>query len=181
MTIINTTYARPYAKAAFEYALTNNDIAAWSQMLQAASMIASDHRVKALLIDPNVTQEEIFSLFNDICGALVNDARRNFLQLLVSRRRLNVLPEIATLFKRFQAEHEQTVVVDVISFSELTDEQTDQLRRSLSQRLNRNVTLTCRVDEELLGGAIVRARDLDLVIDGSVRSQLVSMANEIVA
>ena len=44
----------------------------------------------------------------------------------------------------------------------------------MKKRLGREVNLVAKVDENLLGGAIVRAGDL--VIDGSVSGQLSKLA-----
>jgi F-type H+-transporting ATPase subunit delta len=44
------------------------------------------------------------------------------------------------------------------------------LQQQLKKRLGREVSLTCRVDESLLGGAVIKAGDT--VIDGSTLGQL---------
>ena len=46
------TIARPYAKAAFEYARASNAFAAWSQGLKTAAEIVADSRVVPLTKDP---------------------------------------------------------------------------------------------------------------------------------
>lgn len=180
MTIAITTQARPYAKAAFEYALEQDDLVAWSNMLQVASMIASDKRVQDLLTNPRVLPQQLLSLFSEICGETIDEPRKNLLRLLVNKRRLNLLPEIANIFLMLQAERDQTVTVEMLSAFPLTDDQRNRFQQVLSKRLNRKVSLDCRIDESLMGGLVVRAKSLDLVIDGSVRGKLVEMAGELV-
>jgi F-type H+-transporting ATPase subunit delta len=51
------------------------------------------------------------------------------------------------------------------------------LSESLRKKLDRNVELNCVVDENLLGGAIIRAGDT--VIDGSVRGKLTRLSDAI--
>ncbi|MCV5662658.1 ATP synthase F1 subunit delta, partial [Escherichia coli] len=60
--------------------------------------------------------------------------------------------------------------VEVISASELSDEQLANIGSKLEARLERKVKLNCSVDETLLGGVIIRAGDL--VIDDSARGRL---------
>ena len=57
----------------------------------------------------------------------------------------------------------------------MSDALKGSLIEGLKKRLGREVNLVSRVDENLLGGAIVRAGDL--VIDGSVSGQLNKLAN----
>jgi F-type H+-transporting ATPase subunit delta len=47
------------------------------------------------------------------------------------------------------------------------------LAKSLEKRLDRSVRLTFEQDEDVIGGAVIRAGDL--VIDGSLRAQLERM------
>ena len=78
--------------------------------------------------------------------------------------------EIADLFEGYRAEEESTVEAEVVSAVELSDAQKTDIANGLKKRLGREVTLQCSIDESLIGGAIIRAGDL--VIDGSITSQL---------
>jgi F-type H+-transporting ATPase subunit delta len=109
-------------------------------------------------------------LMLEVCGDQLNELGKNFIKVLVANKRLNILPEIAVLYNELRADAEKTVEAEVISAFPLTDAQQDTLVEGLKKRLGRDVTLVSKVDENLLGGAIVRAGDL--VIDGSVSGQL---------
>ena len=87
------------------------------------------------------------------------------------------MPDIKAIFEVLRAEQEKTLKVKVISFAELTKEQQAQLTSSLSQRLERQVTLEVNLDKSLLGGAVVHAGDL--IIDGSVRGKLNKLRTEL--
>lgn len=177
MAVETSTLARPYAKAAFEYALANNAIASWSDFLNTAAMVSADKAVTQLLIDPRVGNEQCFKFFAGVCEKVMNDKQRNFLQLLAENGRLGVSVDIAALFEHHRAEHEKTVQVDVISYQPLTETEEKRIVESLRTRLQRDVEISCVVDEDLLGGAIIRAGDL--VIDGSIRSKLARMREQI--
>lgn len=65
-------------------------------------------------------------------------------------------------------------MASVVSAKPLTDEQSNQIKTALGKRLDRTVELETTVDEDLIGGAIIRAGDL--VIDGSMRGELEHLA-----
>ena len=50
-----STLARPYAKAAFEYAASAGDLQGWSQSLALAAAVAQHANVVQLLSSPSIT------------------------------------------------------------------------------------------------------------------------------
>jgi F-type H+-transporting ATPase subunit delta len=99
----------------------------------------------------------------------------NLLRLLVENDRVEVLPEIAEHFEDMKADLENTVEVTVTAASPMSDELAGEIRQALHKKLGREVILSTAVDEELIGGAVIRAGDF--VIDGSIRSRLEKLAN----
>jgi F-type H+-transporting ATPase subunit delta len=174
-----TTIARPYAKAAFAEARGDSMLGAWSAALHTAATVVEDPRVKSLLGDPHVSTEQLSQLVLDIAGAGLGEHGRNFVATLAEARRLDCLPEIATLFDAFKDEAEGIAEVTVTSAVPLDERQEQSLVAALTRRLKREVRLHCTTDPHLLGGAVVRSGDL--VIDGSVRGRLERIANELVA
>jgi F-type H+-transporting ATPase subunit delta len=63
----------------------------------------------------------------------------------------------------------------VTSATALDDAQKQAIATALRKRLGREVRLEAELDETLIGGAVIRAGDV--VIDGSLRSRLQSLAN----
>lgn len=171
------TIARPYAKAAFEYAREANDFAAWSQALARAAEIVADPRVAALTKSPQYSAADAVSLVTDVAGASLNPAMQNFLRVLAENHRLLLLPEIAAHYEEFRSAVENTVDVDVVSAVKLDAAQSDKLCAALARRLKRNVRMKNSVDATLLGGAVLRAGDL--VIDGSLKGRLERLATEL--
>lgn len=173
------TVARPYAKAAFEYARDHKRFAEWSQMLSTAATVVADERVATLLGNPRVTPEQLVAFIADIAGSSLDEHGRNFLNTLAQNRRLDLLPEITAAYETLRAEIENTADVQVISAVALSDAQRDRLANALRKRLKREVRLHCDVDASLLGGAIVRSGDM--VIDGSLKAGLERLARDIAA
>lgn len=171
------TIARPYARAAFEYASANKAFGRWSELLATASAVVADERMERLLTNPRVTPEQLVGLIADIAGASADEHGRNFLNMLAQNRRLGLLPEIAAIFEVLRAEVENIADVQITSAIALTDAQRERLAAALKKRLQRAVRLHCDVDASLIGGAIVRSGDL--VIDGSLKAGLERLAGEI--
>jgi F-type H+-transporting ATPase subunit delta len=171
------TIARPYAKAAFEYAREAKTFAEWSRGLEVAAEIVADPRVSVLSTSPSLTAADLAGLVTDVGGANFNGGMQNFVRVLAENHRLLLLPEIAAQYGELRAAVENTVDVEVTSAVALDAAQSANLERALTVRLKRQVRMRNSVDSSLLGGAIVRAGDL--VIDGSLKGRLERLATEL--
>ena len=169
------TVARPYARAAFAHARESKDLPAWSKLLGSAAVAAADSRVARLIGNPHVTGDELVELLGGMSGKAGGEGGRNFLRALAANRRLSLLPEIAAQFEILRAEIENIVDVEIIAAREIAAPQEKKLAAALAKRLGREVRLHTRIDESLIGGAIVRAGDL--VIDGSLKGRLARLGS----
>ena len=164
------TIARPYARAAFAHAQATKELTSWSKLLGAAATAAQDPRVARLIGNPHVTGDELVELLGGMSKHAAGEGGKNFLRALAANRRLALLPEIAAQFERLRADVEGLVDVLVIAAREIAAPQQKRLEAALAKRLGRDVRMHTRIDESLIGGAIVRAGDL--VIDGSLKGRL---------
>ena len=169
-----TTLARPYAKAAFEHAQAQQQLASWSAMLGLAAAVSQDDTMQRVLKAPRLTSTEKATTFIDVCGDKFDAQARNFISVVAENGRLDLLPEIAAQFELYKAEQEKSVDVEVTSAFALSTEQQDKLAKVLSARLSREVRLHVTEDAALIGGVVIRAGDL--VIDGSVRGKIAKLA-----
>ena len=169
-----STLARPYARAAFEYARDSQQLPVWAQQLSTAAAVAADQRLKQVLSDPALTAEQQAKTLSDVCGDALGAPVRNFIGVLAVNKRLSLLPEIYSLFAQYKADQEKTVDVEVISAFDLADATRDKLAAVLGKKLEREVKVRTSTDRNLLGGVLIRAGDL--VIDGSIRGRLNKLA-----
>lgn len=165
-----TTAARPYARAAFDIATTHGEQHQWTDMLGLMAALAYDPTMIALLDSPGLSQSQAAEMFISVCQDQIDQRGKNFIKLLAENGRIKFLPEIASLYEHYRAEAEGSIDAEVISASEVTEAQLTKIAASLKQRLGKEVRLTSKIDESLIGGAIIRAGDM--VIDGSVRGRL---------
>lgn len=152
-----TTVARPYAIAAFEYALAANALPAWEAMLNAAAYVAEDPAVGRLLTNPQMTAKKLGELFCDVLASMLDTEKTNFIQLVAMNQRLAAIPAMAELFKTYREAQEKMLTVEVTSAVALAEPFKRKLSEALAKRLSRQITLTCEVNTDLLGGAIIRA------------------------
>ncbi|TBR36536.1 MULTISPECIES: F0F1 ATP synthase subunit delta [Dyella] len=163
------TLARPYARAAFEVAHAAGSLAAWSQALSFAALVAKDSRVADLGTDPRVTHEQLVALH--LPQGMGSDTPfAKFLGELAANRRMALLPEIADLFEELKRESESQLLVKVTSAMALDAAQSEQLKASLKRRFKRDIELETQVDASLLGGVVIDTGSE--VIDGSIRGRL---------
>lgn len=173
-----TTAARPYARAVFASATEHNSMDAWSNMLNFCGALAQDAKMQQMLANPSLNLQEKADLFNDVCGDQINDHGKNFIKTLADNDRLVLLPEINQLFQEYRAQSAGVIEAEIAAASELEESQIKAIEASLSQRFGKKVMLTSRIDESLIGGAIIQAGDT--VIDGSIRGQLDKLANALI-
>jgi F-type H+-transporting ATPase subunit delta len=173
-----TTVARPYAKAAFDYAVENQAIEQWQSMLVFAAEVAKNDAMQELL-NGSTAATTLAEVFTNICGDQLNENGQNFIKVLAENKRLQALPEILVLFDALKADYEKEIDVDVTSATELSAQQLNEIGVSLEKRLARKVKLNCNVNPEIIAGFVIQAGDT--VIDGSIRSKLNRLADALQA
>lgn len=174
----NTTIARPYVQAIFELAQAGDQIAAWSDMLQAFTLIIDDSLAISFLANPKVSNAQKLELFTDVLGDNLSDDAINLVRLLLQNQRIALLSEISVLFEIQRNAAEGSIQAQLITARPATDAQKATVSKALKIKLGREIRLECKTDETLLGGAIIHAGDL--VIDGSARGKLARLASALI-
>ena len=163
------TVARPYAKAAFDFAVENQAVDKWQVMLAFTTEVARNEQVTELL-SGSLASEKLADIFIDLCGDQIDEHAQNLIRVMAENDRLSTLPEVLSQFIQLRAVLESTVDVEVTSAIELTKQQLANISAAMEKRLSRKVKLNCKIDKSVIAGMIIRAGDL--VIDGSVRGRL---------
>ena len=163
------TVARPYAKAAFDFAVEKNSIESWHKMLVLTSQVSKDAQVRSILTSDMKT-DSVANLLINICKDVLDEFSTNFIKIMAENKRLSLLPEVLALFEQYCLDKDAQADVDVISASELTSEQLNKISIAVEKRLSRKVKLKCQIDKSLISGFIIRTGDM--VIDSSIRGRL---------
>ena len=163
------TEARPYAKAAFDFAVENQSVEKWQNMLGFISMVSRNEQVGELL-SGSIAPETLAKTFISVCGDEIDEHVQNLIRVMADNGRLTTLPEVLTQFIQLRDALESTIEVDVLSANELSEQQSAKISAAMEKRLSRKVKLNCKIDKSVIAGVIIRAGDL--VIDGSIRGRL---------
>ncbi|WP_395373016.1 F0F1 ATP synthase subunit delta [Marinicella sp. W31] len=168
------TLARPYAKAAFEFAKDANVSEPWARALTVAGALTTQQQVKSLITGPSVEVQDVVKLLADEAA---DEGFVHFIHILHENDRLQLLPEIAQLYAQYLEEDSRSLTVEVASATPMDAEQQAALVQSLSERIGKTITLDLQVDESLLGGA--RIQYGDVVIDGTLKSKLAELKSNL--
>ncbi|OZN48837.1 F0F1 ATP synthase subunit delta [Gallibacterium anatis] len=171
-----TTVARPYAKAAFDFAIEHDQLAQWQTMLGFAAAVVTDDRMQNLLVS-DLSANKIADIVIKICGDQLDKYGENFIRIMAENKRLQVLPAVLAQFKEYVDGYKSITEVYVTSAFPLSDKQQKNIIAAMEKRLARKVKLNCNVDSTLIAGAVIRTDEF--VIDGSSRGQIARLANEL--
>ncbi|MCE1667473.1 ATP synthase F1 subunit delta, partial [Enterobacter hormaechei] len=108
--------------------------------------VAKNEQMSELLTS-SFSAEKMAEIFVAVCGDQVDANGQNLLKVMAENGRLTALPDVCEQFFILKKEHEKEVDVEVISASELSDEQLANIGSKLEARLERKVKLNCSVDE----------------------------------
>lgn len=203
-----STLARPYAKAAFDYANENGVVNEWENFLFIASTVVKDKSFSTWLDNPAVSAEhksaalvDLYdtqvasandSAFKQLLGETrgvrpdssasypkVSVALSNFVKQLSEQERLALLPEVYEHYRRHKAISLKQLDAYVTSAYPLTDAQRETLQARLATSLNASVVIHESVDPSLLAGATIKVGDK--IIDDSIRGKLQQLKTQLTA
>lgn len=167
------TIARPYARAAFEYAQANKQLEQWSQMLGFVAQATQDPELAAYLDQPQLTADQQASALIKVCGEKLDAPVQNLIQLLATNKRLAAVGEIWALYEDLLAEQKQAVEINVVSAFALSEEEQASIVSMMKKELAKEVSIQTEIDKELIGGVVITADDL--VVDASIRGKLAKL------
>lgn len=174
---ISTGIAARYATAVYDLAKDDEaveDIETDLASLTAAMAESADFN--ALIASPIYTRRQQGAAIAAIAEKMgLSRIMTNTLNLMASKRRLFVLPQLVRSLREQIAADKNEVTADVVSAKPLNKEQSDRLAETLKKTTGKTVSINATVDESLIGGMIVKVGSK--MIDTSIRSKLNSLQN----
>ncbi len=175
----NAILANRYAKALFSVAQEENAFDDYAKSLHAvAEAMATMPEVKDGLTNflyPVDVRCKVMAHIADSLGAC--QVIKNFLDLVVQKKRAAFLPEIAEAFQVLIDAQRNICQGTVVSAMPLSQELNDKVQATLEKITGKKVVLSSKVDPSIIGGIIAKVGDL--VLDGSIRSQLQGLKESI--
>jgi F-type H+-transporting ATPase subunit delta len=171
----NLAIARRYAKALLLIGKEDGQAEAYREELDGVSrLIAREKALNQAITNPlydaagrrKVLQTVIEKLeFSKIMTA--------FLMLLFDKGRIGFISNINDFYQKLVDELQGVARASLVSATELSSETTEKIRTSLSMKTGKEIILEVEQDPSLIGGIVTQIGDL--VLDGSVKTQLINM------
>ncbi|HEV3031724.1 MAG TPA: ATP synthase F1 subunit delta [Polyangia bacterium] len=169
---LSGSISRRYARALFSIGVDRGTFEQLGQELDAvAALWVGSHELRQALENPIFQPSQKRAVLESVLGraGTSSDVQR-FVLLLLDRRRLSAVPSIARAYREMADLHTGRVRAHVTSAQALGPAELERIRQSLARRTGKQVILESAVDAGLIGGVVARVGDL--VLDGSVRTQL---------
>jgi F-type H+-transporting ATPase subunit delta len=175
---VATAAARRYARAVFELAEQEGDVAKWSRSLEELRALLSDPSVEAVLENPTIDVHRRMELISAAPHER-EPVTTNLAKLLIESGRVKEIAGVVEEFERLADEAAGRVRATVTTAVELDPAERDRVARELSKRLGEEVRLHAVVDPLILGG--MKLQYGDRLVDASVATKLQQLRRRLAA
>ncbi len=175
----DTRIARVYAEALFEAATEAGAVEPVRADLRAfTTALTESPELRAFFFqDEGLSAADKTKLAMQLTEG--GDLRfRNFLKLIVDKRREPVVEEVGRLYDGLVERAAGVVKVELTTAVPLPGDVGDELKKSLEASLGKAVEITYKVDDSIIGG--VRLRVGDRVADASLRHKFEQLRSRLV-
>ena len=173
-----STLARRYAGAVFEAAKSAGAIdKVESDLGLVTYSLQTMPRLREALSHPLIPAARKKEIAAEVFGGKVEGVTLDFLNLLIDKRREEIIEHVEREYVQLANECRGIVVAVASSAVPLTPEERAGLRAKLEQFTGKKVELRAEEDPGLIGGLLVRIGDT--VIDGSVKGYLASLKHRL--
>lgn len=174
--MIRDVAAKRYAEAAYLIAREDGTGEAWAVGLSAMATLFGDSQATAFLENSRVPPKDKQEMVRKTMEGAPPEAL-NMALLLLRRRRISLAPQIAEAFQELLDAEKGISHATVTSAVALNDEERAAVKQKLTQITGGDVEIETEVDEDILGGLIVRIGDR--LIDGSTRNRLLELKQQL--
>jgi F-type H+-transporting ATPase subunit alpha len=171
----NLAIARRYAKALLLIGKEDNQIDTYRQELEDFSaLIEREGALGKAINNPLYNAEGRKKVLVSVLEKLaLSRVMKSFLTLLFDKGRFGYLSSINDFYQKLADELKGIARASLISATELSSETVDKIRNTLSDKTGKDIILEVEQDPGLIGGIVTRIGDL--VLDGSIKTQLLNM------
>ena len=171
----NLKIARRYAKALLIIGKEDDKAESYKEELDRFSdLITREKELEQAITNPLYDvggRKKVLQAVIDKTG--VSKVLASFLLLLFEKGRFGFLNDINEFYKKLADELKGVVRASLVSATELSSETVEKIRTTLSKKTGKDIILEVEQDPSLIGGIVSRIGDL--VLDGSIKTQLLNM------
>jgi F-type H+-transporting ATPase subunit delta len=163
--------ALKYARALFETSRDEGSLERVNENLAGLGQLEqTDPGYLKFLVSPQVLTEHKVQFLHTVFGSRLEPMTMHFLELLVHKGRIGILPEIVEVFQKLVEEHQEVLRARVFTAVPLSAEAERRLKTGLDRLTGKDVLLEKRVDPTVLGGVVVHLGPR--ILDGSLQNGL---------
>jgi ATP synthase F1 delta subunit len=162
--------ARVYADALFRAAKEAGKLDELrEQLAEFVEALRKSREMQVFLFSPYFSSTEKQEGVHKAVGG-ADELLVNFLDLLNEKHRMPVIFRIQRAFEEMWAKENKRLDVNVTSAVELDPGVAERLGKEIEEKTGQKVRLTSDVDEDILGGLVLRVGNM--VMDASIRNRL---------
>ena len=175
-----STTAKNYADALKELAQDNqisyDDILKNLECVLEICKTSND--LQNVLNNPSISDETKFSIIDEVFHRDIDKKIVDFIKVLIEKKRFNELDGITEAYKKELDNIKNIQRVDVISAISLNDDFKNRITEKLQKRLNKDIIANWIVNEEIIGGLVVKINDD--IIDSSLKNKLENLSKNLI-
>ena len=171
----NLVIARRYAKALLLIGKEDGNTEAYRDELSVVNeMVEKENTLEQAINNPLYNAEERQKVLESVIEKLgLSAVMKSFLTLLFEKGRFIYLGSINDFYQKLADELKGISRASLVSATELSSETVEKIRSTLSEKTGKGIILDVEKDPGLIGGIVTRIGDL--VLDGSIKTQLLNM------
>ncbi len=171
----NLTIARRYAKTLLIIGKEDGQAETYREELDGFSnLIAKEKELDQAITNPLYDAASRKKVLQAVIDKIeISKIMESFLLLLFDKGRIGFLSDINDFYRKLADELKGVARASLVSATELPSETVERIRTTLSQRTGKDIILEVEQDPSLIGGIVSRIGDL--VLDGSIKTQLLNM------
>jgi F-type H+-transporting ATPase subunit delta len=171
----NLAVARRYAKALLLIGKEDGQAGTYREEFEGfADLLKQEPELEQAINNPLYDAAGRKRVLQSVVGKLeLSKVMSAFFSLLFDKGRFRFIHDINEFYQQLADELKGMVRASVVSAVELSEETVDKIRATLSAKTGKEVVLEIDQDSGLIGGIVTRIGDL--VLDGSIRTQLLNM------
>jgi F-type H+-transporting ATPase subunit delta len=171
----NLAIARRYAKALLLIGKEDGQTEQYRQELEGvANLMSQQQELADTVSNPLYNLEERQKVFKGVIDKLdLSSVMSSFMMLLFDKGRVSFIASINDFFQKLADELKGVASASLVSATELSAETIEKIRSALSKKTGKEITLEVEQDPGLIGGIVTKIGDL--VLDGSIKTQLLNM------
>ncbi len=152
--------ASRYAKSLLGLALEKGQLEEVNtDMVMVSEVISENHDLKVLLRSPIVKTDKKLAIINAIFGDKMSVISKAFLEIITKKRREELMLDIADKFLFFYKENKGIKTAKVTTATPLDEASRKEVLAKVKLLTDADVELQEQVDEELIGGIVLRVDD----------------------